>query len=102
MNELPVKRLKLLSNYVAVESCDAKGWDTGSAGQWDDSNNSVKVKQHVSDDVAKLTTCHEIVHAIESFTGIELTEQQVQALGLGMFSLIKENKSFIKWLQEKD
>ena len=97
--DFPIKRLTLLSNYISLESCDAKGWDTGSVGQWDDSNNSIKIKNSVSPEVAKLTACHEVGHAIESFTGISLTEEQIQALGLGWYSFIKENKTFVKWLQ---
>ena len=93
-------KLKILSQAVDVSFCDAKGWDTGSAGQWCDEDNTIKIKDRLSEDVKDLTLCHEITHAIESFTGISLTEEQVQAIGLGWHSVILENWDLIRKLRK--
>jgi Zn-dependent peptidase ImmA (M78 family) len=88
-------KIKLLSNSINCVQCDAGGWDTGSHGQFTDNDNILRYKTNLSKEAADLTICHELTHAIESLTGISLTEEQVQAIALGWYSIIKENPKFI-------
>lgn len=52
-------------------------------------------------DILRMTTLHEIIHAMETNnTNIDfLTEPQVDNIATGIYSLIKDNKKFIKWVQ---
>lgn len=89
-----------MSQRVTITPCDANGWDTGSFGQYDPANNTIKVKRDVSDDVADNTTCHELCHVIETMVGIQLTEEQIQAIGFGWYTIIRDNPTFIRRLQQ--
>ena len=42
----------------------------------------------------KATLVHETIHGIEDFTGIELTEEQVIALGNMLFLWMNDNKNY--------
>jgi hypothetical protein len=90
--------VKVLSQNVSIVECDAAGWDTGSNGQWQGDHNDIKIKNHLAKPVGDLTRCHELTHAIEEFSGIVLTEEQVQAIGLGWYTIIMDNPEFIEYL----
>lgn len=92
--------IKVMSQKVTVTPCDANGWDTGSFGQYDHGRNEIKIKQDIVKDVADNTTCHELCHVIETMVGIQLTEEQIQALGFGWYTIIRDNPSFVKRLQQ--
>lgn len=94
------QRVKVMSQSVTITPCDANGWDTGSFGQFDPTNNTIKVKEHVTKDVRDNTVCHELCHVIETMVGITLTEEQIQALGFGWYTIIRDNPTFIKHLQQ--
>jgi hypothetical protein len=56
----------------------------------------------MSHDVIRQTLLHELLHSIEygNFPIKKLTEVQVEQLSAGLYSLIKDNKDFIKWIQK--
>lgn len=92
--------VKVMSQRVTINPCDANGWDTGSFGQYDPATNQIKIKNNIDKDVSDNTICHELNHVIETMVGINLTEEQVQALGFGWYTIIRDNPSFIKRLQK--
>jgi hypothetical protein len=92
--------IKVMSQRVTVTPCDANGWDTGSFGQYDSALNDIKHKKGLHPDVADNTICHELCHVIETMVGIQLTEEQIQAMGFGWYTIIRDNPSFIKRLQQ--
>ena len=57
----------------------------------------------MGDTVERQSVLHELIHAIEfSNTGNKnFTESQVETLANGIYSLIRDNKEFIKWVQKK-
>ena len=91
--------IRVMSQRVTVTPCDANGWDTGSFGQYDSAANEIKVKNGLHPDVADNTICHELCHVIETMVGIQLTEEQIQAMGFGWYTIIRDNPTFIKRLQ---
>lgn len=92
--------IKIMSQRVTVTSCDANGWDTGSFGQYCSATNDIKVKEDLHPDVRDNTICHELCHVIETMVGIQLTEEQIQAMGFGWYTIIRDNPTFIKRLQD--
>ena len=93
--------IKVMSQRVSVTPCDAAGWDTGSFGQYCPASNTIKVKDYVVQDVMDNTICHELCHVIETMVGcIQLTEEQIQAMGFGWYTIIRDNPEFIKRLQQ--
>lgn len=49
-------------------------------------------------DQQRATALHEAVHAVDFAVHGELAEKQVQALGSGLFALLKDNLEFTAWL----
>lgn len=92
--------VKVMSQRVKITRCDAAGWDTGSFGQYCPASNEIKVKTGLDPDVADNTICHELTHVIETMVGCPLTEEQVQMIGFGWYTIIRDNPSFIKRLQQ--
>jgi hypothetical protein len=56
----------------------------------------------MSHDILRQTVLHELIHAIEygNVSTKRLTEVQVEQLSAGLYGLIRDNPSFIKWIQE--
>ena len=48
----------------------------------------------------KDTLLHEVVHAIDDTLALGMTEEQVHALGAGLYQVLSENKQLTRWLGE--
>lgn len=92
--------LTVLSNRIKVSRCNAKGWDTGSNGQYTETDNEIKIKTGLTKEVELLTLCHELNHVGESLLGINFNESQIQQLGLLWYSIIKDNPEFLELFSE--
>lgn len=88
-------KLSILSHTIKVKEDDAKGWETGSHGQYTDNDNIVRINKSSTKQVKDLTLIHELIHVVESLTGQAMTEEQVQSQALGWYSIIRENPEFI-------
>lgn len=51
----------------------------------------IHIDSSVSKELQEETMLHEAIHAIDEENGLDLTEQQVQSLGHGIYQLIKTN-----------
>jgi len=94
-------KLHVLSHTIRVVCDDAKGWETGSHGQFTENDLIVRVRKGLEEQVKDLTICHELCHVIESLTGQPMTEQQIQCMALGWYSIIMENPEFIEAMWDK-
>ena len=53
-------------------------------------------KAHI--DVVKDTFLHEIIHIIDYDCQTEMTERQVHCVATGLYSVLKDNPEFAKWI----
>ena len=49
-------------------------------------------------DVIKDTLLHEIIHVVDFDCQSEMTERQVHCLATGLYSVLKDNPEFARWL----
>lgn len=94
--------LTILDHHVKVKRCDAKGWETGSHGQYTDNDNLIRVKKDLSPEAENLTILHEATHLADSLISITLTEAQTQQIALFIYSLIKNNPEFVQRIWEDE
>lgn len=47
------------------------------------------------------TVLHEVIHCIEEMLGLDMTEEQVTKLAMGLLAAIKDNPSFVRYLAAK-
>lgn len=64
-------------------------------------SSEIYVDSSLSVDMQNSTVLHEIVHLIADLQSVELTEQMVDSLSLGILSLLRNNKEFIRELSNK-
>lgn len=92
------KQVKILSNTIKIRKTGIKNY-----AQFSPWGFFINVsKDPMGKDVEKRTVLHELIHAIEH-TNVnikDLNEQQVEQLALGLYSLIRDNKDFIRWIQK--
>ena len=74
--------------------------DNEFAGMCYSGMNLIELDAGLAGDEMRSVAVHEVVHDIESQIGMELTEQQVCALGSVLFAFIRDNPKFIEWVQE--
>jgi Zn-dependent peptidase ImmA (M78 family) len=60
-------------------------------GRIDYERQIIYIKEGLHDNVRRLTIWHELMHAIEYATGMDLGEQNVDCLASGIFSILTEN-----------
>ena len=66
---------------------------------------SIYVDPKVSKSRKQQTVCHEILHALSAElldTKGELTEAQVQAVGAGLYQVMRDNPGLVAWLMESE
>jgi Zn-dependent peptidase ImmA (M78 family) len=47
------------------------------------------------------TVFHELIHAVEEMMQLGLSEEHVKGLEVGLFALLRDNPSFVKYLMSK-
>ena len=62
----------------------------------------IQINKHLPPHLQSSTLIHEIIHMIADLGSVELTEQSVDALALGMYSFIKENPKLVAKLIKGD
>jgi len=96
------KKVKIMGNTIPINKKKLKS--SGDYAQFSPWGFYIDIsKDPMGPDVERRTIIHELIHTIE-FTNINikhLNEQQVEQLALGVYSLIRDNKEFIKWVQKK-
>jgi hypothetical protein len=58
----------------------------------------ISKEEGITTTAQKETSLHEVIHAVETTSGQELTENQVVALSYGLFAVLKDNPDWVKWL----
>ena len=92
-------KIKILSHDVTYKLEDPGLWATG-LGRAHIVDMAIVVNNNLQDDARRSTTLHEITHIISDLLQLELTEQQVDGVAVGMHSLLKDNRRFMERLYD--
>ena len=90
--------LKLLShdvNIVYTEGAEDVS-PAGYMGRCNLKESRISISNSMPKDLQGSTLVHEVIHYIADLNSIELTEQSVDGLALGVFSFIHDNPELIK------
>lgn len=82
--------MKILGNEYEIIEADATIMDD-KIGLCDTINHRIYLREGLNQSVLKSTLIHEIIHAIDLAMQIGLEEKQVEALGNGLFAIMKDN-----------
>ena len=85
----------ILSHLILVKFED-EIWTEDTMGIANLAHQKILINENLKDD-AKLTTFwHEAIHIIEHTLGLKLTEQQVDGISTGVFSILRDNPRLIE------
>lgn len=71
-------------------------------GKIDLENKEIHICDQFDSQIQKATIVHESIHGIESFIGLDLTENEVIGFSNMLFLWMLENKNTIRYLIEED
>ena len=94
-------KIKILDHEIDVEYCNPNIWAENGLGRCSAGLLKILVSNKAAKDIQDSTVLHEIIHMIFDLNSLEYHESTVDALALGINSLIKNNPELIKILQEK-
>lgn len=90
-----VFNIEVLDHTVIVKFDDPEGWASDGMGRCDMKNGTIHINSTMNKDAQGSTFMHELVHLIADMNSIELSEQSVDGLSLGLLSFIKNNANFV-------
>ena len=90
------RKVRILGQIYTVQYKDEM---EGDMGECDYVNNRITLLKGMSEEKLMQTFLHEIVHAIEKSMNLNLKEQQVDNISLGLYQILKENN--ISFRQER-
>ena len=93
-------KIKLLSHDVNYKVEDPGLWRHSGMGMASVVDMAVVINKNMPKDAIRSTTLHEIVHIVDGLLQLELTEQQVDGVAIGIHSLLKDNKRFMENLYD--
>ena len=86
---------KLLSHNITLKINDPSTWAESGMGRCYLPKLEILINKEMSPDIQGSTLIHELMHMIADMHSIEINEQQIDALTLGIYSFIKENPKMI-------
>lgn len=90
-----IEQLRVLSHDFDLRLVD-ESLQPDNVGLCNITSQSIVIRDDQHPQQLLCTILHEVVHIAEKFNQHEFTEQQVDAVALGMFSLFAENPKFRK------
>lgn len=96
--KLPFKRLNILGDryQVAAHKPVVEGKEV--AGLVEYRVGRIRVNPSQSDDQARDTLLHEVIHAIDNVDALCLSEDQVRRVATGLRAVFTANPEFGKWV----
>lgn len=86
-----MKIIKVLDHEIKVYLEDPEEWTSGGMGRASVKSGIIRINKNMSDDTVQSTFIHELVHIIADLNSIELNEQTVDGIALGIHSFLKNN-----------
>ena len=95
-------KLNLLDCKIDLVYEDAEHWSQGSLGRCNMKRSSIHLSSQMADDMSNMTLLHELIHMIADMNSIDLSEQSVDGLAIGMMSFLKGNPEMVKNITKGD
>lgn len=96
MEPIMEKTIKILSHKVKVIKNSPGNWSQGGLGRAYIKDGQILLNADQAEDTLKSTLVHEIVHYVADLLSLELSEQQVDGIAMGMFTVLKDNPDITK------
>lgn len=87
--------IKIISHEVELIKNSPGNWSQGGLGRADIKEGQILLNIEQSEDSLRSTLIHEVTHYISDLLSLELSEQQVDGVAMGMFTFLKDNPDFI-------
>ena len=78
---------------------DPQHWAVNAMGRCDYKLGYISVSNQLPEDIQSSILLHELLHMIAEMNSIELSEQSIDGLSLGLLSFIKNNPEIINFIQ---
>lgn len=102
INKIKEMNLRILAHDISVEfHDDRKGLPSNLAGQARMAQQKILIDNNAAIDSLYVTLIHETIHLIGFMNHLELSESQIESLGVGIFSLLRNNPHFLTMFQEQ-
>lgn len=89
--------LSILDHEITLKNEDPGDWESGGMGRCNVLKSKISINSLLPEDVKRNTFIHELIHWVHDTTGVELSEQDVDGLALGINSFITNN---LDWINE--
>lgn len=93
-----IERLRLFGKAYTVELQSESQLETKYQGRIDYQKCLITILAGLASDASKETLLHEIVHALEHELQLNLSEQQVGALSVGLWAACQANPTEMRWV----
>jgi len=87
-------KIKILSKVYDIQFEDPGLWSSNGMGRCYVPDQVIRINSSMNIETQKSTLIHEILHVVSDCCGLDLTEQQINSLETGLYSVIKDNKNF--------
>jgi len=87
--------LRILGHVVSVTPIYNRLHGDNTHGESDDSDGTIRIRGDLEPSIYQATLLHEVVHLIDDFLGLGLTEAQVTGISQGLFATIRDNGNFL-------
>jgi len=87
--------IKVIDHEITVKIEDPWSWDLNKVGNSNFAKGIIIVDGSMPVDAIRSTFLHELIHIIAALNSIELTEQSVDGLAIGIHSFIKNNPNWM-------
>lgn len=88
--------IRLLCHDVKVAVESPKMWSVGGLGRTSLKLMEIALCDEMPADIKHSVLLHEIIHLIADMHSMEITEQQIDAISIGFFSLLRDNHELIR------
>lgn len=94
-------KVKVLGQTFTVNYVSGAPLEDDDLGECSVDSLTISVRDGLSPEKERLILTHELVHAIEDVLGLKLKEKQVEGLETGIYALIRDNPSLLRYLRRK-
>ncbi len=88
--------LKIYGMKFTVEYSDPADWNGQAMGRVNCKTSKISIASNMPEDVAASILLHEILHVIDDYNHLELSETQVASLSTGLFSCLRDNPDLLE------
>ncbi len=95
MTESSTEIIKILSHDVKFTKSSPGIWAEGGMGRAAIKYGEILIDPEQAPDSLKSTIIHEVTHYISDLLSLDLSEQQVDGISIGMFTFLNDNPKLV-------